>query len=155
MTKRPDAEGRAAVVCFVISHFAKDCFPFVMLFRMMLLSLALDSAVGKAAVSRFTTRNLDKMKIKLLLIAAACLVTPFAGVAGQAQVCHSSIIKIDLSKGPGSHELSDSVVFNCPDACSKTIPALAPDGWEIISVIEQGGSDDDPDVTNLYFELVI
>ncbi|WP_254304383.1 hypothetical protein [Candidatus Sodalis sp. SoCistrobi] len=122
---------------------------------MLLLSQALDSAVGRAALSRFTTRNGYKMKIKPLLIAAACLGTPFAGVAGQAHVCHSSTMKIDLSKGPGSHELSDSVVFNCPDAGSKTIPALAQDGWKIVSVTEQGGPDDDPDVTNLYFELVI
>lgn len=95
------------------------------------------------------------MKIKQMLMAAACLVAPFAGVAGQAHVCHSTTVKIDLSKGPGSHELSDSTVFNCPDIGSKTIPALAQDGWKMVSVTEQGGPDDDLDATNLYFELLI
>lgn len=68
------------------------------------------------------------MKTSYIAAALACIVLPFSNVhAGQADICYSDPQDAFSSPAPPTN----STVFHCPTAGSKTVPQLAAEGWQI------------------------
>lgn len=68
------------------------------------------------------------MKNSRIVAALACALLPFGiAQAGQADICYSAPQNAFENPPPPTN----STVFSCPTAGSKTIPQLAAEGWSI------------------------
>lgn len=64
--------------------------------------------------------------------ALACVAVSPLAFAGQADICYSPTVTTPLGTYPPA--TSNTTVFNCPQAGSKTLPQLAADGWQVVQL---------------------
>jgi hypothetical protein len=89
--------------------------------------------------------------LKNLIPAAALVLSAAPALAGQADICYSP----QAASIPTQPPVTNSVVFQCPQAGNLTLPQLAVAGWQVVQLTPVTVPGSNPNIPDTAWQLVI